>query len=360
MLDEYTNTRSFYKKAKAFLPPDVFSFIDGGSLDELALKRNRESFNNVLISPRVLRRLGEISTQIKLFDHILNAPVLIAPAAYQGLLSKHGELDMLEAANQFNTTMILSMFSSMDYALIAQHKKVPVWSQMYFLTDREINRNFIQWMEELNFDALVVTVDAPVYAKKERERSHPLLFPENTSFPHLKKIGIPFEACLKSKRHLSTLLDHSISWNDLDWLARVTKLPIILKGIIDPRDTEIALTFPNVKGIVISNHGGRQLDSSLSPLEIMYEHRVKANHKVKLFLDGGIARGSDIFKALALGADATLIGRTALWALSVGGSAGVFHVLSILQQELQETMILSGCSTTKDITSEFIVGKVIK
>lgn len=165
---------------------------------------------------------------------------------------------------------------------------------------------------------------------------------------------------MKSKRHLSTLLDHSISWNDLDWLARVTKLPIILKGIIDPRDTEIALTFPNVKGIVISNHGGRQLDSSLSPLEIMYEHRVKANHKVKLFLDGGIARGSDIFKALALGADATLIGRTALWALSVGGSAGVFHVLSILQQELQETMILSGCSTTKDITSEFIVGKVIK
>ncbi|CEK09596.1 alpha-hydroxy acid oxidase [Legionella hackeliae] len=356
-MDEYTSTQSFYKKAKTVLSPDVFSFIDGGSLDELALKRNRETFSKVLISPRVLRGVNKSTTQVKLFDHTHSAPVLIAPAAYQSLLSSKGELDMLEAANQFNTTMILSMFSSIDYTLIARNKKVPVWSQMYFLKDRGINKNFIQWMEELNFDALVVTVDAPVYAKKERERSQPLRFPENTSFPHLKKIGIPFEECLKTKRHLSTLLDHSISWDDLDWLAGVTKLPIILKGIIDPRDTEIALTYPNVKGIVISNHGGRQLDSSIAPLEVMHKHREKAGNKVKLFLDGGIARGSDIFKALALGADATLTGRTALWALSIGGSAGVFHALSILQQELQETMILSGCSTIKDITSDYLACK---
>lgn len=354
MFEEVISTRFFYEKAKEIIPEDVFSFIDGGSHDEIAVKRNRDSFKNVLISPRILRGVGERTTETRLTNHTLAAPMLIAPVAYQSFLSKNGELDMLEAANQFNTVMILSMFSSVDYALIAQHKKNPVWLQMYFLKDRSINENYLQMAQELNFEALVVTVDAPVYAKKERERANPLKFPENSSFPHLKKIGIPFEDCLKTKRHLSTLLDHSISWDDLEWIAAKSQLPIILKGIIDPRDTEIALTYPNVQGIVISNHGGRQLDSSVSPLEVMQQHRQLAGNKIKLFLDGGISRGSDVFKALALGADASIIGRTALWPLAVGGSAGVLHALSLLQQELIETMTLSGCSKIKDINSEFI------
>lgn len=354
MQNRFANIESFYTKAKAILPSDVFSFIDGGSLDELALKRNRQSFTDIQVIPRVLQGLGEVSTQIQLFDRHYAAPILIAPAAYQGFLSKNGELDMLAAANQFNAVMILSMFSSVDYQLIAQNKKMPVWLQMYFLKDRKINKNFIALAKELNFDALVVTVDAPVYAKREREIANPLKFSKNMTFPHFEKIGISFEDCLGTKKHLSALLDHSISWGDLTWLAEQTNLPIIVKGIIDPRDTEIAVTFPNVKGIIISNHGGRQLDSSISPLEVMHEHRMRAGNKVSLFLDGGISRGSDIFKALALGADATLIGRAALWALSVAQSEGVVQALSILQQELLETMILCGCSTIKNITSEFI------
>lgn len=354
MFEEVTSIQSFYKKAKMLLPPDVFSFIDGGSLDELALKRNRKSFNDITIVPRVLRGLGDISTQTHLFDHKISTPILIAPAAYQGLLSSNGELDMLEAANQFNTIMILSMFASVDHVLVSKNKKGPLWLQMYFLKDRGINKNFIQLAQENNFEALVVTVDAPVYAKKEREYAQPLQFPGNTSFSHLEQLGIPITECLKTKRHLSTLLDHSISWDDLDWLANETQLPIILKGILDPRDTEIALSYPNVRGIVVSNHGGRQLDSSCSSLEVMREHKRIAGDKVKLFLDGGIARGSDIFKALALGADATLIGRAALWSLSVGGTGGVIQAFSILQRELIETMILCGCSSIKDISLDFL------
>lgn len=354
MFEEITNIQSMYQKAKMLLSPDVFTFIDGGSLDELAVKRNRKSFNDLTLLPRVLRGVDEVSTQINLFKHKLSAPVLIAPAAYQGLLSRHGELDMLEAANQFNTIMILSMFSSVDHVVLSQKKKNHLWLQMYFLHDREVNKNFIRMAEENHFDALVVTVDAPVYATKERERAQPLTFPDNASWEHLEKLGIPIGASLKTKRHLSTLLDHRISWDDLDWLAKETQLPIILKGILDPRDTQIALTYPNVKGIIISNHGGRQLDSSCAAIEVMREHKALAGDKVSLFLDGGITRGSDIFKALALGADATLIGRSALWSLAVGSSNGVVQALTILQRELIETMILCGCATINQISSDFI------
>lgn len=354
MLEEILNTQSFYEKAKKILPSDIFSFIDSGSHDELALQRNRKIFDNILISPRILMGLEDICTEVELFNHKIDFPLLIAPAAYQKLLSKEGELDMLKAAEAFNTIFIVSMFSSVDYELIAQNKKKPVWLQMYFLKDREINKKFIHLANKLNFEALVVTVDAPIYGKKERERANPIKFPANLSFPHLKKLGIFFEDYLKNKRHFSSLLDQSIHWKDIAWLAENTDLPIILKGVIDPRDTEIALTYPNVKGIIISNHGGRQLDSSYAPIEVIHEHKKIVNDKVKLFLDGGIARGSDIFKALALGADATLIGRTALWALSVAGSEGVFHALSILKNELIEIMTLSGCSNIKNITKEFI------
>ena len=356
-MHEGTNVQSFHEKARLLLPPDVFSFIDGGSLDEFALRRNRKSFCDLAILPRVLRGLDKVFTEVDLFDHKISTPLLIAPTAYQGLLSTNGELDMLEAANRFNTTMILSMFSSVPHELLAQNKKNPIWLQMYFLQDREINKNFIQLAKDNHFDALVITVDTPVYAKKEREQTQPFKFPDHLSFAHLEKLGIPINECLKTKRHLSTLLDHKISWDDLDWLATETKLPIILKGILDPRDTEIALSYPNVKGIIISNHGGRQLDSSIAPLDVMSEHKEIVQNKIKLFLDGGITRGSDIFKALALGADATLIGRSALWPLSVNGSNGVFEVLTILQQELVETMILCGCSSIKEISPEFLAHK---
>lgn len=355
MFDKITCVDTFYEQAKLILPPDVFSFIDAGSGDELAIQHNRQSFKEIRILPRVLRGLAEVSTQTDVLNQTISAPMIIAPAAYQGLLSPKGELDMLNAANQFNTIMIYSMFSSMDHRLVKQHKKNQVWLQMYFLHDREINKNFIQLAEECEFDALVVTVDAPVYAKKERQLANPLCFPSEMSFAHLEKLGISVNQPLKSKRHLSSFLDHTIAWKDIEWVAQQTTLPIILKGILDPRDTEIALTYPNVKGIMVSNHGGRQLDASVTSIEMMHQHKEIAGNKVALFLDGGISRGSDVFKALALGADATLVGRAALWSLAVGGSEGVQHALAILQQELLETMVLSGCSTIQDISSDFLV-----
>lgn len=357
MFEDVINVQSLYQKAKAILPPEVFAFVDSGSGNEHTLVRNIDCFEQVNLMPRVLCGLKDVSTGVGIGDFRASAPLLIAPAAYHSLLCQNGELDMLKAANQFNTIMIVSMFSSIDHRILAANKSVPVWLQLYLLKDRAINHNILRLAEECQFEALVLTVDAPVYATRERERAQPLTFPSHISFEHLEGLGIQVKESIKTKRHLSQILDPSISWADLDWLAENTSIPIILKGVMDPRDTEIALHYPNVKGIIVSNHGGRQLDSSLSALEVMSQHRLVAGNKIKLFLDGGIRRGSDIFKALALGADAALIGRAALWALTVGGSVGVFNLLSQIKNELKETMTLCGCSTVQDISSEYIVCK---
>lgn len=357
MVGEISNIKSLYHKAKSILPADIFEFIDGGAGNELALSRNLRSFDEINLLPRVLRGLHSITTEFNIDNFSAAAPLLIAPTAYHRLLSPQGELDMLQAANQFKTIMIVSMFSSVDYQMIAANKRVPVWLQMYLLKDRAVNHNILKLAEDCGFEALVLTVDAPVYASRGREQANPLQFPSHVSFDHLEKLGIPVSASVKSRRHLSQLLDPSIHWSDLDWLAENSKLPVILKGIMNPRDTEIALDYPNVKGIVISNHGGRQLDSSLSALEVMMQHRLIAGNKLKLFLDGGIRYGSDVFKALALGADAALIGRSALWALAVGGSQSVFNLFTQVKTELQETMMLCGCSNVEEISSEYVVCK---
>ncbi|MBX9977760.1 MAG: alpha-hydroxy-acid oxidizing protein [Alphaproteobacteria bacterium] len=348
------NIRTFYDQARTLLPPDLFHFIDGGSCDEHTLKRNSAATHRLLILPRILQCTKNITTTVPLFEDTIAAPLLIAPTAYQRLLHHDGELATLNAANRFNTIFIVSMFSSTDYGEIAANAKMPLWLQMYLLKDRKPNLRLIRRAEELGYKALVLTVDAPVYGKREREMTSPLQFPNHINFSHINDLGIPFDDCPHSTAHFANLIDPAIGWQDVEWLATVTDLPIILKGVLDPRDTAIALTHPNVKGIIVSNHGGRQLDETVSAFDVMEDHRGVAGKKLMLFLDGGISRGSDIFKAIALGADAALIGRASLWALAVRGSDGVLRALTLLQEELQNVMALTGCSQIKDITRDFI------
>jgi isopentenyl diphosphate isomerase/L-lactate dehydrogenase-like FMN-dependent dehydrogenase len=261
---------------------------------------------------------------------------------------------MVKAANAFNTIFTVSMFSSIDYGEIAAHAKVPLWLQLYLLKDRAPNVRLIKRAKELGYKALVLTVDAPVYGKREREMNTPLQFPDHSHFKHIKDLGIPFDDCLRSTTHFASLIDPAIEWKDVAWLAEVTDLPIILKGILDPKDTAIAMTHPNVKGVIVSNHGGRQLDGTVSAFDVMEAHRRVAGDTLMLFCDGGISRGGHIFKAIALGADAVFIGRASLWALAVGGSDGVEQALTLLRDELHNVMALSGCATIKDITGDYL------
>lgn len=361
MLDEFISIKSFYEKAKTMLPEDVFTFISSGSLDEKALNRNKQKFEEVLILPRILRALKNINTSCQVFNTSIAAPILIAPTAYHKIISDNGELDMLEAANQYNSIFITSMFSSTDYALLAKKSKGPIWLQMYLLKDRRVNARLIQIAAESGYSAIVLTVDTPIYAKREKELQSPLKLPNHITFSHLENIGIPVRHCLSTKEHFSQLIDPTIGWEDIEWIINQSKLPIILKGVMSPKDTSIAISYQQISGLVISNHGGRQLNSTFATLELVTEHKKIIGDKLSLFIDGGFSRGEDIFKAIALGADAVLIGRAMLWALALKQEAkGVLHALNILRQELIETMLLAGCSSLNEINHDTVYVNVKK
>ena len=360
------NLMTFEKYAQKIIPPDVFDFIQGGSSDERTLKRNRHVLENMCILPRVLRGLSEITTGTTLLNENITAPIILAPTAYQKLVFPEGELATLRAANAFNTIFIVPMFSTTDYGILAENARVPLWLQMYFVKDRAANIRLLERAKNLGYKAIVVTVDAPIYGKREREMARPLIFPKNMSFDHLQNLGIPFDIFSRKTTHFAELVDPTIGWKDIAWLAEVSDLPIILKGILDPRDTEIARTFPHVKGVIVSNHGGRQLDGTPSAFELVEAHRKVAGRNFMVMVDGGITRGQDVFAARALGADAACIGRSALWGLAVGGSEGVERILRILHEELIQTMTLSGCTTLTEtlsgcttlteITGDFVSG----
>lgn len=354
MQDQLRSLQQYQRAFESQAEKGVLSFVRGGSADEIALENNRSSFERLKLLPRMLRGVHSPELDVTLFGDKLSAPILLAPSAYHGLLSEEGELDTLNAANQFGSIMVQSMFSSIAHADVVKHKNNSIWLQMYLLKDRGVNSAFLALAKTLQYDALVLTVDAPIYAKKEREAGEPLRFPDSAKFEHLERLGIPVNECIRTKKHLSTLLDPSISWKDLEWVMSHTDLPIILKGVLDPRDTALAMRYPQVKGVIVSNHGGRQLDAAPAGIEVLQMHKEITQDTIKLFVDGGVMRGSDIFKAVALGANAVLVGRPVLWGLFAAGSSGVFDVLDILRKELLETMTLAGCHCLADINSDYI------
>lgn len=338
-------------EAKEKLSKNIFAYVDSGAESEKTKERNYKSLNEYFIIPRVLRNVIVPNTELQLLNFSLKSPMLIAPMAYQSLLHKYGELETIKAVNKFGGGLILSIFSSTDFKKIVDNANQKPWFQLYFLKDREITKNIIQAISRMGFQALVITVDTPIYGKKTQEKQTPLFLPNYISFDHLNHFGIDVNKIRKLPNHFASLLDSTISWEDIEWVSKITNLPIILKGILDPRDTQIALKFPNIKGIIISNHGGRQLDSVISPLDTIRQHRQLVEDKLFLGIDGGITTGKDVFKSIALGADVVFLGRIILWTLTVFGSKGVSQLLNHLKNELEETMFLTGCGKLSDIST---------
>lgn len=336
-------------EAKKKLSKDIFAYVDSGAESEKTKERNYKSFSEYFIIPRVLRNVIGPNTELQLLNFFLKSPILVAPMAYQKLLHKNGEMETIQAVNQFGGGLILSIFSSTDFKKIADNTDQKPWFQLYLLKDRSVTKNIIQEISRMGFQALVITVDTPIYGKRTQEKQTPLFLPNYISFDHLNHFGIDVDKIKKSPNHFASLLDPKFSWEDIEWISKITNLPIVLKGILDPRDTQIALKFPNIKGIIISNHGGRQLDSAISPLDIIRQHRQLVEDKLFLGIDGGITTGKDIFKSIALGADVVFLGRIILWALACFASKGVFQLLNHLNTEFKETMFLTGCSKLSEI-----------
>ncbi|KAJ5140280.1 hypothetical protein N7448_003688 [Penicillium atrosanguineum] len=363
--------------ARNKLPVNVYNYYSCGSDEQTAVERNRKDYDGLLILPRVLRDVSRIDTSAQLFGHRFPFPVGIAPSAMQRLASPEGELDVARAAGSMGLNLTLSSNSttSLEDVMVARRQvgetAAPFWFQIYLASDLNLSVPIIKRAEAAGFEALVLTVDTPVLGNRINERRTPLVLPEGIHLANLKhqdtqgprKPSFNREIMdARSAKQASDLMQTagdtansaSLTWSStMKFLRQTTNMKIILKGVMAPEDAQLAVEC-GADAIVVSNHGGRQLDCVPSTIQALPGVTEVVKGKIPIIFDGGIRRGSDVFKALALGADFVLVGRPALWGLAFNGQEGVETVMNILERELSRTMALAGVAQLRDICTSFL------
>ncbi|MBY0292350.1 MAG: alpha-hydroxy-acid oxidizing protein [Alphaproteobacteria bacterium] len=354
-LDSILDIREFEYYAQNKLPESITTFFSRGAGHEVTLKENVSAFDRIKLLPRVLRNVAKRSLLTTVLNQPVDFPLLVSPMAFQRLAHPEGEVAVAKAAQAHNIIMAVSTLSTYSLEEITANTKIPPWFQLYIYKDREITKNLVQLAEASGYQGIVLTVDTPIYGKRIKELRTPLTLPPEFEIKNLIAAGLPLKDVSSSKLagYLASLLDPSLSWNDITWLQSLTPLPIILKGIMNPKDMQIAIA-NSVEAVIISNHGGRQLDTTLSSIEVLKLMKGLGDGKIEIILDGGIRKGIDILKALALGARAVMVGRPILWGLAVGGEEGVKRVLTILKAELDLAMALCGYSSLHQINEEVL------
>lgn len=353
---------------KTTLAPSHFDYYRGGAADELTLKRNCQAFAEISIWPRMLVDISKRDMSLSLAGHKIDMPIVIAPTAFQALAHSRGELATAAAAERLNTIMTLSTLSNHNIEEVAKAGN-HLWYQLYVYKDRAITKDLVARAEANNYKALVVTVDSPVLGRRERDIRNQFTLPPGLRAANLEKFALGNinknnnssnqDSDLAS--YIASLYDTSLTWKDLEWIISLTKLPVFVKGVLRGDDA-IKAVAAGAKGIIVSNHGGRQLDTTIATIEALpgiiaalEKGNSSNNHReVEVLLDGGIRRGTDILKALAMGAKAVMIGRPVLWGLALSGQSGVEAVLNLLKSEFDLAMALSGCGNLAAITSDLI------
>jgi isopentenyl diphosphate isomerase/L-lactate dehydrogenase-like FMN-dependent dehydrogenase len=322
------------------LDEGAYGYFAGGANDEWTLRDNVEAFRRWQLRPRVLVDVAGPSTATTVLGQELALPVLVAPTAFQRVAHPDGEPGMARAAMAAGTIMCVSTFSTTPPADVIA-TGAPCWYQLYVPRDEGAAREVLTQAGELGFRALVLTVDAPVLGRRERDR--------RTGF------GIPIELAipLTGREHVSPhsafeLMSASVTWSDIERFASLSQLPVVVKGVLTAEDASLACEH-GAAAVVVSNHGGRQLDGVAATLDALPEVVEAVDGRIEVLMDGGIRRGTDVVKALALGARAVLVGRAPLWGLVVDGEAGAARVLQLLRDEVQLALQLVGCRTPADI-----------
>lgn len=319
--------QDYEDEARKQLAPEIFDFFAGGSGDEGTLQRNRAIFQEVLLQPRVLTGRCSVATQTTLLGRPVSLPIAIAPTAYLSLAHEAGEL------------AVVSINASHTLEAIRDAAPGLLWQQLYLYPDRAVIQALLA--RAASYSALVLTVGRPLLGKCERDLRN--------AFPLRAAQAANFAATTITPRQDAC----PATWEDVEWLRSVTSLPIVLKGILRADDARLAVEH-GASAIIVSNHGGRQLDGALTGLEALPAIVEAVAGRCEIYLDGGIRRGTDVLKALALGARAVLIGRPVVWGLAVDGTQGVQRVLEILRDELELAMALTGCANLESITADLL------
>ncbi|MFT4039050.1 MAG: alpha-hydroxy acid oxidase, partial [Thermomicrobiales bacterium] len=325
----------------------AWHYLAGGSEDESSLRANREAFAHWRLLPRVLRGVTAVSTATQVLGQPLALPVLLAPTGRHGLSHPDGELATAGAPRPAGTVYVTSTVTTAPIEQVAVEAG-PWWQQLYVYRDRERTREQVQRVAAAGASALVVTVDAQARGRREAEER--AAWQERLADP-IAHAGRPAGSPLA--KEIAGIWDLSLTWADLEWLATLAPLPILVKGVLHPEDARQAMHY-GAAGILVSNHGGRQLDGAVGALDALSGVAAAVGGRVPVLVDGGVRRGTDILVALALGAQAVLIGRPVHWGLALGGEAGVARVLTLLQDELARALWLCGLSNPSGVTRELV------
>ena len=347
--------------ARQQLDDNAWAYFSGGAADEITLAANRSAWDQITLQPRVLRALAGGHTRTELLGRTLAHPILLAPIAFQRMAHPDGERASAFAAAALGAGMVLSTQSSTPVEAVAQAMQGdpasgPLWFQLYLQHDRGFTRALVQRAEAAGCEALVLTVDAPTSGVRDRERRAQFRLPAGISAVHLAGLAPPPARALAPGQSalFDGLLQHAPTWDDVAWLQSTTRLPVLLKGVLHPDDARQAAAL-GVAGLIVSNHGGRTLDTAPATAHALPRIAHAVQGALPLLVDGGIRRGTDVLKALALGARAVLLGRPAVYGLAHAGAAGVAHVLRLLRDELEIAMALTGCATLADATPALLL-----
>ena len=332
----------FEDAARGALPKVVFDYYAGGAGDELTLAENCRAFDRWLIRPRFLIDVGEPDLSTTVLGQALPFPIVLAPTAMQQMAHPEGEVATARATRSLRTLMILSTISTMDLEQVAG-TGVNRWFQLYIHRDRGLSEELVHRARAAGYTAIVLTVDAPYLGRRFRDERNAFALPAGLTLGNVAA-RLPESEGSGLFAYFASVLDPSITWEDLAWLKDLSPLPLVVKGLLTGEDAELAV-LAGADALVVSNHGGRQLDGVPAAIDALAEVVDAVAGRAEVLVDGGIRRGSDVLKALALGARAVGIGRPYLWGLAAGGEAGVRRVLEILRDELKLAMALAGLAT---------------
>jgi 4-hydroxymandelate oxidase len=355
---EPANLHDFKRIAAETLPQLVWDYYQSGACDEITLRRNEEAFREIALRGRVLVDVSQRDTSAWVLGRSLALPMLIAPMAFQSLAHPEGERATARAAGEAGTIMLLSTLSTTPVEDVVAATSAEVWFQLYVYRDRGATRALCDRVVAAGCKALVLTVDAPVLGLRERDARNRFNLSDGLAIENLhaedhRRMPSPAEESGLAA-YFADMLDPALTWKDVEWLRSITPLPLLIKGILRADDARRALAH-GVAGAIVSNHGGRQLDTAIATVEALPAIVDAVGGELPLLLDGGVRRGTDVLKALALGAQAVLIGRPILWGLAAAGQRGVVEVLALLKRELDVAMALCGCTHLGEITRDLVV-----
>jgi 4-hydroxymandelate oxidase len=347
------NVMDFEALARARLPIPVASYLFGAAGDEISLRRNRSCFDDLLLKPRILRDVSRIDTSTVLFGRRHANPLLLAPVAYHKMVHPGGECATARGAGAAGATLVASSFATTPFAEMAQAATAPLWFQLYVQSDRGFTRELVERVEAAGCEAICITVDTPVLGTRNRETRDRFALAPGLDRANLRGRQGAVASHFDETGVYSDVIDATLTWDGIDWIHGFAKVPLLLKGVLAPEDAALAVEH-GAAGVIVSNHGARNLDTTPATIEALPGVVEAVDGRIPVLLDGGVRRGTDVIKALALGAQAVLVGRPYLCGLAAAGAAGVERVVQILATELRAAMACCGCQSLAGIDASLL------